>query len=216
MKQNRPFKIVVVGDEAHGVDVLGKQSPDGKHKEWQWSREVWADVVQLLKAVGCPVELVVNGDKEPGREERVRRGNAIARKYPNHEPIFISIHNDAQKSDGTWGTARGASVWTSKGFTKADTYAELMLQALFRVVTETRHRTYSPTPLQRDFENDFTVLVGTKQVRPVYHGMLLEIGFQDNREDVAMLASPQFKKKIADAIVDGIELINNLIWEQGK
>lgn len=210
----RTFKIVVVGDEAHGIDVKGKRSPDGTHEEWRWSREVWKDVVTLLKAIGCPVELTVNGDKEPGREERVRRANAIARKYPNHVPIFISLHNDASKSDGTWGTARGVSVWTSKGYTKADVYAELMLQSLFRVVRETKHRIYSPTEYQRDFENDFTVLVGTKQVRPVYEGMLIEVGFQDNKEDVAMLKTPQFKKKIADALVDGIELINDLVCKQ--
>ena len=33
-------KLVVIIDPAHGIDVKGKQSPDGSQKEYQWSRKV--------------------------------------------------------------------------------------------------------------------------------------------------------------------------------
>ena len=129
--------LIVVRDNAHGIDVLGKQSPDGTHKEYLWSREVWDDVTFMLKVLGYVVEPTSTGVKEIGLTNRVLNGNAIAAKYPKQTPLFISLHNDASKSDGTWGTARGVSIWTSKGHDQSDVFAEIMLKALFRVERNT-------------------------------------------------------------------------------
>ena len=83
-----------------------------------------------------------------------------------------------------------------------------MLKRIFEWLPETKHRIYSPKEGERDFENDFTVLAGTTAARPNYHAMLLEIGFQDNKEDLKLLQDPQWNKKVEDAIMDGIEDIN--------
>ena len=42
-------KLVVIIDPAHGIDVKGKQSPDGSHKEYQWSRKVSTLLSNSLK-----------------------------------------------------------------------------------------------------------------------------------------------------------------------
>ena len=211
MEKEKKKNLIVIRDNAHGIDVLGKQSPDGTHKEYLWSREVWDDVTFMLKILGYVVEPTSTGVKEIGLTNRVLNGNSIAAKYPKQTALFISLHNDASKNDGPWGTARGVSIWTSKGRDQSDVFAEIMLKALFRVVKETRHRVYSPKEGERDFEAGFTVIAGTKTVKPMYNGLLIECGFQDNKEDLRLLQDPQFKKKIADAIVDGIEDINTYL-----
>ena len=205
---NKQIKIVVIGDKAHGIKEKGKGSPCGTHREYKWSRERWAQIEIMCKAAGIPLEFTSEGDGEPGRTQRVINGNKIAAQYPKHFPVFISLHNDAQKSDGTWGSARGASIWTCRARNTSDILAEIMLKRIFEWLPETKHRIYSPKDGERDFENDFTVLAGTPAVRPNYHAMLLEIGFQDNKEDLKLLQDPQWNKKVEDAIMDGIEDIN--------
>ena len=198
-------------DDAHGIDVLGKRSPDGSHREYKWSRERWDQIEIMAKAYGITVVTTAPGDKEPGMTNRVLAGNKFVKEHPNLFPVFISLHNDASKSDGTWGSARGVSVWTCKARNTSDILAEIMLKRLFQWLPETKHRIYSPKEGERDFENDFTVLAGTKNVRPLYHSMLLEIGFQDNKEDLHLLQDSAWNKKVEDSIMNGILDINQWV-----
>ena len=41
-------KIAVILDYAHGSDVAGKRSPDGRHLEWRWSRMVGKNIKFIL------------------------------------------------------------------------------------------------------------------------------------------------------------------------
>ena len=59
---------------------------------------------------------------------------------------------------------------------------------------EVKHRILSP--LERDFEENFTVLMGD------YSAMLIECMFQDNKEDVKLLSDPEFNEKVVDAYRD--------------
>ena len=95
----------------------------------------------------------------------------------------------------------------------ADVFADIMLTNLHGMLTETKKRVYSPTKGAKDFESNFDVLAGSKTVKPKYNGILIECGFQDNKEDLALLKSPEFKKKVADAIMNGIEDINKYVVE---
>ena len=209
--------IILIGDKAHGSDVSGKMSPCGTHREWKWSRDRWAQLEIMCKAYKIPLEFTSYGDKEPGLIQRVIEGNKIADRYPELFPVLLSLHNDASKSDGTWGTARGVSVWTCKAHNTADTLAELMLTELFKELPETRHRIYDTKPGTRDFESNFTILVGRDKptaIKPKYHPILAEIGFQDNKEDFALLTNPRWNKKVEDALMSGILSINNWVIKQ--
>lgn len=200
--------IILIGDKAHGKEILGKGSPDGTHKEWIWSRERWKELEIMCKAYKIPVEFTSYVDTEIGLTQRVIEGNKIVDKYPDRFPVFISLHNDASKADGTWGTARGISVWTCKEHNIADTLAELMLAELFKELPETRHRVYESRLGGRDFESNFTVLHGNRKVKPQiiprYHPMLIEVGFQDNKEDLALLKTPRWNKKVEDSLMSGV------------
>lgn len=199
-------RLLLIGDPAHGFDVLGKCSPDGKHKEYLWSRQIWERLYPRLLALDYVVEFTTTSEKEPGLQKRVKAAEKIAAKYKGMVPLFISLHNDAAGDGTKWMQARGISVWTSKGRTRSDIFAAEMIKSL-NVVTKnrTKMRTFSPTPQDQDFESNFTVLMGN------YNAMLIECCFQDNKDDVALLQDAAFCKLLEDAIVEGIENINNLI-----
>ena len=40
--------MVILTDPGHGIDTLGKRSPDGKLRECKYAREIAAEVVKRL------------------------------------------------------------------------------------------------------------------------------------------------------------------------
>lgn len=199
-------KIHIIADPAHGIDVPGKRSPDGTHREYLWSRDMWQRIYPRLLELGYIVEFTTTADNEPGLTARVKAANAIALRNKSLVPLFISLHNDAAGDGTKWMQARGISVWTSKGRTRSDIFAAEMIKSL-NVITKgrTKMRIYSPTVQEQDFEANFQVLMGN------YNAMLIECCFQDNKEDVALLRDEQFCQSVANAIIQGIENINNSI-----
>lgn len=199
-------KLLIIADPAHGIDVQGKRSPDGVHREYEWSRDMWGVLYPRLLALGYAVEFTTTSVNEPGLGARVKAANAIAARNKALVPLFISLHNDAAGDGTAWMQARGISVWTTKGRTRSDIFAAEMIRALNAVTTNrTRMRTYSPTVQDQDFEANFQVLTGN------YNAMLIECCFQDNKDDVALLQSPEFCGLLVDAIVRGIEGIDDSI-----
>ena len=67
---------------------------------------------------------------------------------------------------------------------------------------------YKNVTLERDFEENFTVLMGTD-----YMGVLIEWLFQDNKDDVEVLTNPEMNRKFENSIVDAIETINDYFKE---
>jgi len=206
MKTNK--KLLIILDPAHGIDVDGKRSPDGRHREYLWSRERLKVIDHLLQAHGYTVVWTSTEDHEIGLIKRKNIGNELAKQYPDLVPLLISLHNDASGSTPEWRSARGASVWTSKGRTTSDIFADLFIQRMTEWMPNINRRIYSPAYLDRDFENDFTVLMGD------YFALLIECGFQDNKEDVSLLEDPQFCKCVEDWIVDSIEDCNKYVLEK--
>ena len=98
--------------------------------------------------------------------------------------------------------ARGFSVWTSRGKTKADDYAEIIYNEF--------DKTFPDIPLRSDFrdgdpdfESNFAVLMCRVPA------VLLEVLFQDNKEDVEILESEEFKEPFCECIINAIQLIIN-------
>ena len=201
-------KLLVILDPAHGIDVEGKRSPDGRHREYLWSRERLKVIEHLLQAHEYTVAWTSTSDHEIGLTNRKNIGTKLAKQYPDLVPLFISLHNDASGVTPEWRQARGASVWTSKGRTTSDIFADFFIQRMTEWMPNINRRIYSPAYLDRDFENDFTVLMGD------YSALLIECGFQDNKEDVALLENPRFCKQVEDWIVDSIEDCNNYVIEK--
>ena len=199
-------KLLIILDPAHGEETPGKRSPDGQHREYKWSRERIAALIPRLQKLGYQVELTNTTTLEVGLSNRKNTASEIARRNPSLVPFLISIHNDAMTADGSWqNKATGISVFTSKGRTTSDILADYFIQNIGNFIPEVKVRLNSQPYLEKDFEQNFTVLMGA------YSAILIECMFQDNKDDVAKLADPTFCKQVEDWIVDSIEKCNEYV-----
>ncbi len=179
----------IILDTAHGAEVAGKRSPDGKHREYRWSRERLAAIAAGLKANGVKVEWSHIGDNEPGLTARVVNMNKIA------GPAFVfSLHNNAAGSGSRWMNATGFEIWTCKGQTESDKFATSIFNALKANFPTLAYRTDTRDG-DPDKEENFTVLMSR------HPSALLEWLFQDNHFDVAVLNDKAANAKLDATII---------------
>ena len=89
---------------AHGIDIPGKQSPDGTFREWRFSREIQFQVADILKSCGYEVYIINAQDTEMGLSNRKRYLNQL---NPTLPLIYITLHNNTAGSEGKWLNATG-------------------------------------------------------------------------------------------------------------
>lgn len=190
------MKILI--DPGHGRNTPGKCSPDGRFREYQYTREIAAAVVARLQALGHDAEVLVSEFEDIPLSERVRRVNAWCRRLGKDHVVLVSVHVDAAGSDGQWHTATGWSCYTSPGQTVGDRLADCLYRAAEKHLQGHKIRTdYSDG--DPDKEAGFYILNRTK-----CPAALVECGFMDNRESLQFLVSPEGRKVIISVIVDGI------------
>lgn len=186
-------KYLYIIDVAHGKDVPGKQSPDGRHKEWLWSRIFAQALLELLHDNGIKAIIPVNIDTEPGLIERCHRYNDII-----GNKIMISIHNNAAGNGSVWKSARGFEIWTSPGQTTSDKVADIFANHIKENFPALPFRT-DTTDGDPDKESRFTVLIGTR-----CPAILIENLFQDNKQDVDLLLNKSFCMRLQTAYYNAI------------
>ncbi len=184
-------------DPGHGRNTPGKCSPDGRFREYQYTREIAAAVVARLQALGHDAEVLVPKFEDIPLSERVRRVNAWCRRLGKDNVVLVSVHVDAAGSDGQWHTATGWSCYTSPGQTAGDRLADCFYRAADKHLQGHKIRTdYSDG--DADKEVGFYILNRTK-----CPAALVECGFMDNRESLQFLVSTEGRKAIISVIVDG-------------
>ena len=122
------MKVLI--DNGHGENTKGKRSPDGKLREYAWTREIADMLVLELGKMGIDAERVVKETIDVPLSERCRRVNEICGRLGTSNVILISIHCNAAGSGIDWMQARGWSAYTSKGSTKADVLASCLYASL--------------------------------------------------------------------------------------
>nr|DAL65614.1 MAG TPA_asm: Cell wall hydrolase autolysin [Caudoviricetes sp.] len=189
------MKILI--DNGHGKETPGKRSPDGKLREYLYTREIAEAIEKELKSLGIDAERIVPEMEDITLEERVRRVNAVCDKIGKENVIFLSIHCNAA-GKGEWKSARGWSAYTTKGGTNSDNLAtKLYAEAGKNFIGQTIRRDYSDG--DPDWEENFYVLKRTKCV-----AVLTENFFMDNKQDIEYLLSEKGKQAIVKTHVDGI------------
>lgn len=190
------MKILI--DNGHGENTAGKRSPDGKLREYAYTREIAERIVSELKKRGYDAERIVKEDTDVPLVERARRVNEVCGKFGAANVLFISVHCNAAGCGNEWMKARGWSAYTSKGKTKADALADSLYESARMIFTGQRIRE-DRSDGDPDWEESFYVLRKTK-----CPAVLTENFFQDNKEDVAFLLSDVGKQAIVSVHVDGI------------
>lgn len=207
-------KLTVILGTAHGRNVAGKRSPDGKFQEWQYSREIVARLRKELAKrddlVDVFVDILAAEVPLPQQAEltrRVRYVNQLCAHRHTERCIYVSIHVDAASS-GEWKNAGGWTAYTSPGRTRSDILATYLYEAAekhlagyaAKMEEGKKKGLYGSNqkPFRKDTtdgdpdkEANFYVLVRTKCA-----AVLTENLFMDNKADVAFLTSEEGKKAI--------------------
>lgn len=190
------MKILI--DPGHGRNTPGKCSPDGRFREYQYTREIAAAVVARLQVLGHDAQLLVPEQEDISLSERCRRVNAICQALGPRNVILISIHVNAAGRGDRWYDATGWCAYTTRGDTRADALATSLYEAAKFHLPDQRLRT-DYTDGAPDLEADFYIL--RHSLPPA---VLVENFFMDSRRDYEFLLSADGQQAIVNLHVDGI------------
>lgn len=202
-KKNNAMKILV--DNGHGVNTPGKRSPDGRFREYAYTRLIAEAVVLHLQYRGFDAELLVPEEYDVCLKERVRRVNTFCEHLGKRNVLLVSIHVNAAGKGDRWYDATGWCAYTSRGQTGGDKLADALYAAAERHLAGHKIRKdYSDG--DPDWESDFAILKKTACA-----ACMTENGFQDSEQSLRYLESEAGKVAICNLHVEGIcNYISNL------
>lgn len=217
--EKKDFMIII--GTAHTGATAGKRSPDERLREAVYSRETAEDVEAILLGYGYNAvvdfrqlepnaQMKAKTQKDLQSKElawRVNFVNQLCKKYGKMNCIYVSIHVDASGS-GEWMQARGWTVYTSKGHTKADDLATCLFDAAQKYIPKDHKHALRTDWSDGDPDKEYGYYVLTKTECPA---VLTENLFQDNKDDVDFLLSDMGRHAIARLHAEGIiKYINSL------
>ena len=185
------MKILI--DNGHGIETPGKRSPDGRLREYRYTREIAAAVVSGLEQRGLDAIRLVPEENDIPLKERVRRANAYG-----PDAILVSIHCNASGMGDEWKQPQGWSAYTTIGETSADLLASKLYEAAEANFPERRIRK-DFSDGDADFEASFYIMR-----HAVMPAAFTENFMMDNLDDVAFLLSEEGRKAIILTHIYGI------------
>lgn len=202
-----PSKYLYLMDAGHGAlingvyQTAGKRSPkfdDGSILyEGVNNRDNAKRIIALLTQHGFECKDIVNSNEDISLSKRVKDANALQK---TRKCVYISIHSDAMGDGTTWQPASGISVYTSKGQTKSDIFASLVIDALEEQFSNTVKWRKDETDKDEDKEENFYVLKETSMP-----AVLLELGFHTNKEEAKKMLTEDWKNKICNSILNAVK-----------
>lgn len=201
------MKYLYLLDAGHGgliggvYQTSGKRSPkfdDGSVLyEGVNNRDNAKRIMAVLTQCGFECKDIVNSNQDIALTKRVKDANEIGKIK---KCVYISIHSDAMGDGTTWQPASGISVYTSKGQTKSDIFASLVIDALEEQFANTVKWRKDETDKDEDKEENFYVLKETTMP-----AVLLELGFHTNKEEAKRMLTDEWKNKICNSILNAIK-----------
>lgn len=197
--------MVIIIDCGHNYsDTWQKMSPkreDGtRFYEYENNRKIGRLLSMELDKLNIPYVYTIHPDdrNDKSLENRVGIANSIAYKEGKDNVLFLSIHSDAYGCTDTWyDDIVGFSIFTSKGTTKSDKYAEV-----FEKNYREGLKCYPHTKVRGEYDKNFYVVAKT-----ICPAILLENGFYTSHKDLEIIDSDEGRKKIVDIIVKSIQEI---------
>lgn len=190
-------------DNGHGGLINGQYQTSGKRSpKWEngmqlyegdFNRTVVNGVALLCSMHGIELNILVPELEDVPLSERVRRVNNIYNRHKSS--VLISVHANA-------GHGTGFEVFTTRGKTKSDALAEIMINQFSASIPELKLRKDTRDG-DKDKEAQFYIL------RKTYcPAILVECAFMDTFEPDCrmMIEQPQ---RFINAIFNGIKSMND-------
>lgn len=190
-------ELQILLNPGHGSNTPGKRwsFDDKTFYEYLSNRETVERVSKKLDEEGIPYHIITTEIEDIPLAERARRVNALCTKYGKNNCLLFSVHSNASVNHN----ASGISVWTSKGKTKSDEYAEIMWKEGKEFFKDIRMMS-DLSDGDHDFEESFYMV--RKTACPA---VLVETCFYDNKKDFDYLMSEEGRENIANWYVSTIK-----------
>lgn len=202
--------VVIILGTAHRKREAGKNSPDGRLREYAYSRETISEVKVKLESMGYKVlvdmeesdlpksmqSVIAKQERQNELAMRVNFVNEVCRQYKGCQVLYVSVHVNASGSDGQWHDANGWQVCVS---IKASERSKRLADCLFDAAKSHELKMRQPTARQKYWEQNLYVLNNT-----ACPAVLTENLFQDNIDDVDLLLSDEGRHIIERLHVEGI------------
>jgi N-acetylmuramoyl-L-alanine amidase len=196
-------KYLYIFDPGHGGLVDGKYQTAGKRSpkfadgrvlfEGVNNRDNVQRIMKAFRENGLECVDVVDSEYDVSLVERVKKANKLSK---DRKCVYISIHSDANGDGIKWDQASGMSVYTSKGQTKSDIFASIVIDELYNKFTSTIKWRTNNTDGDKDQEENFYVLKNTD-----CPAILCELGFHTNEAETRRMMTLEYKNSIVDAMV---------------
>ncbi|WP_291595116.1 N-acetylmuramoyl-L-alanine amidase [Bacteroides sp.] len=183
------MKILI--DNGHGKETPGKCSPDGRLKEYAYTREIADRVVAGLQDKGIDTMRIVPEENDIALSERVKRVNAFGKGA-----ILVSIHCNAMGNGSEWMPAHGWSVFVGNN---ASMNSKRLARQLAQVTLNKKVKVRRPSP--QDLYWTANLYICQKTNCPA---VLVENFFQDNKDDVEFLLSEEGRLCVTNILLEGI------------
>jgi N-acetylmuramoyl-L-alanine amidase len=188
--------MFIVLDCGHSVKTKGKRSPDGKFLEYEYNRRVGKAIGQRLTEIGINWCFTYDTDDEEdmGLSARADVANRWSKIYGANNVILISLHHNACGNGADFVKASGFEVYSTKGDTVSDKYAEVFCEEAEKVLK----------PLGRKVrghkEANFTVIKKT-----VCPSVLIEYGFFTNKDEMEWMMTDEGLEAYVELTVNAIK-----------
>jgi N-acetylmuramoyl-L-alanine amidase len=197
-------KMLILLDAGHGGIVDGKYTTAPKKMydhgdgfvfyEGVFNRKIVNLIKDSLRELDISFVDVVSSNSDVSLGERVRRANELYGDYKkDYKVLYLSVHGNAGK--GT-----GLEVFTTKGETKSDLYAEVFCEEMICVFPEQKFRK-DTSDGDLDKEAQFYVIRETWMP-----AVLTENFFFDRLSDAILMDSDKGQARIAKAHVRAIKI----------
>lgn len=187
------MKVLI--DNGHGENTPGKRSPDGRLREWAYTRKIADRVIAGLRTKGIDAERIVKEMVDIPLSVRCRRANTIYRESGGNA-ILVSIHCNAAGVGSDWLSAHGWSVFISDN---ASTNSKKLAICLAEVAIQKEVFVRQPMPEQLFWIQNLAICRDTN-----CPAILTENFFQDNKEDVEFLLSEEGMRMVTQIHVEGV------------
>ena len=187
--------MFIIIDCGHARKTAGKRSPDGRFLEYEYNRRLGKEIGKRLTELGINWCFTYDTEDEEDLSltERAGVANRFSKLYGSKNVLLISIHHNAAGDGKDFVKASGFEVYTTKGDTVSDKYADVICEEAEKVLK----------PLGRKVrghkEHNFTVIYKT-----VCPSVLIEYGFFTDKEEMEWLMTEEGLNACTELTINAI------------